>query len=120
LCGAFRITLRCRREIRGSSGVEGRAVRATAGAGGRARERSCWPTGSGARGGSRADVGPQRAPRASTGGAPRCQMNRGAITSVIVLSNLISTCRLGPAVSLRSEEHTSELQSLAYLVCRLL
>src|SRR2546425_7249292 len=25
-----------------------------------------------------------------------------------------------PSVSLRSEEHTSELQSLAYLVCRLL
>src|SRR2546425_5116091 len=28
--------------------------------------------------------------------------------------------RLGPARELRSEEHTSELQSLAYLVCRLL
>src|SRR5687767_15324645 len=26
----------------------------------------------------------------------------------------------GPGLSLRSEEHTSELQSLAYLVCRLL
>src|SRR2546425_2110577 len=28
--------------------------------------------------------------------------------------------RVGAAVALRSEEHTSELQSLAYLVCRLL
>src|SRR2546425_9488374 len=28
--------------------------------------------------------------------------------------------RSPPCVSLRSEEHTSELQSLAYLVCRLL
>src|SRR3989441_6232308 len=27
---------------------------------------------------------------------------------------------LGPTVQARSEEHTSELQSLAYLVCRLL
>src|SRR5205823_15118874 len=27
---------------------------------------------------------------------------------------------IGPAVAVRSEEHTSELQSLAYLVCRLL
>src|SRR2546425_9243689 len=26
----------------------------------------------------------------------------------------------GPAIGVRSEEHTSELQSLAYLVCRLL
>src|SRR5687767_15637982 len=28
--------------------------------------------------------------------------------------------RIAPGVHLRSEEHTSELQSLAYLVCRLL
>ena len=27
---------------------------------------------------------------------------------------------IGPAAAARSEEHTSELQSLAYLVCRLL
>src|SRR2546425_3139485 len=27
---------------------------------------------------------------------------------------------LGPVTNMRSEEHTSELQSLAYLVCRLL
>src|SRR5205823_14170359 len=39
---------------------------------------------------------------------------------------LLDACRLGLAwalghtVSVRSEEHTSELQSLAYLVCRLL
>src|SRR2546423_12025450 len=31
-----------------------------------------------------------------------------------------STCTAPPSSSRRSEEHTSELQSLAYLVCRLL
>src|SRR2546425_5082734 len=31
-----------------------------------------------------------------------------------------SRCRRAPGVTSRSEEHTSELQSLAYLVCRLL
>src|SRR2546425_6914536 len=31
-----------------------------------------------------------------------------------------SRCRAPPRSSRRSEEHTSELQSLAYLVCRLL
>ena len=47
------------------------AVNAAKGAGGRARERSSRPTGSGARGGSRAGVGPQRPQGASTGRAPR-------------------------------------------------
>src|SRR5205823_12064161 len=42
----------------------------------------------------------------STGGAPGCARTR------------LSTCRA--CHSARSEEHTSELQSLAYLVCRLL
>src|SRR3712207_8928059 len=31
-----------------------------------------------------------------------------------------STCSVMPAISTRSEEHTSELQSRQYLVCRLL
>src|SRR2546425_9040556 len=31
-----------------------------------------------------------------------------------------SSCTNGDLLSIRSEEHTSELQSLAYLVCRLL
>src|SRR6266404_7566275 len=31
-----------------------------------------------------------------------------------------AVCEVSCAVKLRSEEHTSELQSLAYLVCRLL
>src|SRR3989442_9301185 len=35
------------------------------------------------------------------------QMNSGAITSVIVLSSLISTCRLGPAVSLNGSPTVS-------------
>src|SRR5437870_589385 len=34
-------------------------------------------------------------------------MNNGAITSVIVLSSLISTCRLGPAVSLNGSPTVS-------------
>src|SRR3989441_8961323 len=32
----------------------------------------------------------------------------------------IGTCTVPPSRAYRSEEHTSELQSLAYLVCRLL
>ncbi len=49
------------------------AVKDTNEGGGRPRERSRRPTASGARGGSRAGLGPQRAakPRASTGRAPR-------------------------------------------------
>src|SRR6478736_100277 len=38
---------------------------------------------------------------------PQDQMNSGAITSVIVLSSLISTCRLGPAVSLNGSPTVS-------------
>src|SRR2546425_9235893 len=33
---------------------------------------------------------------------------------------LLDLARPGEAMAMRSEEHTSELQSLAYLVCRLL
>src|SRR6266566_2060004 len=54
------------------------AVNAAKGAGGRARERSSRPTGSGARGGSRAGVGPQRPQGASTGRAPRRDGGGGA------------------------------------------
>src|SRR2546425_9713345 len=37
-----------------------------------------------------------------------------------VARNVLGTRTRASATSLRSEEHTSELQSLAYLVCRLL
>src|SRR6266404_1701739 len=40
-------------------------------------------------------------------GPQMSQMNSGAITSVIVLSSLISTCRLGPAVSLNGSPTVS-------------
>src|SRR5687767_15319985 len=50
-----------------------------------------------------------RIARRADGSTTRCR--RTAHTS--------GECRL-PAAALRSEEHTSELQSLAYLVCRLL
>src|SRR2546423_7392731 len=36
------------------------------------------------------------------------------------LEHLMSVLRANPEKEARSEEHTSELQSLAYLVCRLL
>src|SRR2546425_2089146 len=45
------------------------------------------------------------------------------LTGVFVLANIFSFSRggfLGLLAVARSEEHTSELQSLAYLVCRLL
>src|SRR5687767_15289122 len=50
--------------------------------------------------------------------SPRGAMHRGTTVTV-------DTCGVAPAVQVaaigdRSEEHTSELQSLAYLVCRLL
>src|SRR5687767_15587175 len=35
-------------------------------------------------------------------------------------ADILRLCRAGQFVITRSEEHTSELQSLAYLVCRLL
>src|SRR2546425_4918451 len=47
-------------------------------------------------------------------GAPRCQSSRGQCQEALSVGrSLQCPCR-------RSEEHTSELQSLAYLVCRLL
>src|SRR5687767_15560367 len=51
--------------------------------------------------------------------------SRIASATVIASVSLLSTFTCGPASMVahavrRSEEHTSELQSLAYLVCRLL
>src|SRR6266404_6638558 len=40
--------------------------------------------------------------------------------SISCASDVGAFCSLAPRTPLRSEEHTSELQSLAYLVCRLL
>src|SRR2546423_7908866 len=44
----------------------------------------------------------------------------GAGADVVLLQHLLDRDQVVIAQSLRSEEHTSELQSLAYLVCRLL
>src|SRR5437016_6512074 len=46
-------------------------------------------------------------------------LNRAAIDTPVTDPIVIST-RLGGIVSVRSEEHTSELQSLTNIVCRLL
>src|SRR5687767_15404456 len=43
-----------------------------------------------------------------------------ADTNILNTSNIISNKSHSQAYHTRSEEHTSELQSLAYLVCRLL
>src|SRR2546425_5226943 len=51
----------------------------------------------------------------STAGSPRLPGSVGPIQG-----NLTLLGRQRPAGVVRSEEHTSELQSLAYLVCRLL
>src|SRR5229473_7356955 len=47
------------------------------------------------------------------------EANAAAVTAIDTSSGLPSRRRLHPR-AFRSEEHTSELQSLAYLVCRLL
>src|SRR5205823_12676898 len=46
----------------------------------------------------------------------------GSPMAVSILAEMVADRNLGlrPQAALRSEEHTSELQSLAYLVCRLL
>src|SRR2546425_7827549 len=44
----------------------------------------------------------------------------GEKTTVLVWKLRLQLDRSGRGIDLRSEEHTSELQSLAYLVCRLL
>src|SRR2546423_8907828 len=48
----------------------------------------------------------------------RRQPMRPAILAAVVVS--LAACDGNPKGGTRSEEHTSELQSLAYLVCRLL
>src|SRR2546425_132877 len=60
-----------------------------------------------------------------TGSAPLSVNHQGQFPAVTVSFNLAPGVALGHAVNAikaveRSEEHTSELQSLAYLVCRLL
>src|SRR5207253_7460385 len=42
------------------------------------------------------------------------------VGSVIILFGLVIPPRIGLSMELRSEEHTSELQSRGHLVCRLL
>src|SRR3712207_7979553 len=48
----------------------------------------------------------------------------GELAAIVLLLNLLGTaselCLLAALVEVRSEEHTSELQSRQYLVCRLL
>src|SRR3712207_8445249 len=41
-------------------------------------------------------------------------------TFLFVLSSFFSSTKISPESTVRSEEHTSELQSRQYLVCRLL
>src|SRR5687767_15460134 len=70
---------------------------------------------------------PLRTARAATAENPNRwegRENPKACGSPVRLHRALARCRSGQApqlvVPLRSEEHTSELQSLAYLVCRLL
>src|SRR2546425_7296532 len=49
----------------------------------------------------------------------RCSGPQPAITALIASFSTVATLEPGFGIA-RSEEHTSELQSLAYLVCRLL
>src|SRR2546425_1912109 len=48
------------------------------------------------------------------------ELNAGNIASVEISEKKVRGAFQRPVVVKRSEEHTSELQSLAYLVCRLL
>src|SRR2546425_6541418 len=63
--------------------------------------------------------GGARGPIAKFLDAPRLGRLRAA-TEAIDGDVLFFVCEQRPAADKRSEEHTSELQSLAYLVCRLL
>src|SRR5205823_14869785 len=61
-------------------------------------------------------------PRLGLGGPPGAHAGRPlrCATRKLIQSE-VRACVVKPGISsLRSEEHTSELQSLAYLVCRLL
>src|SRR5687767_15211943 len=85
----------------------------------RSRERDRRPTG------ARVRVSPRRARASARHPSDNLMGETGrrlVYRSALRLLNRAG-CRLvlaGPAIGLRSEEHTSELQSLAYLVCRLL
>src|SRR5205823_14896928 len=62
-----------------------------------------------------------RAPRGRCRGAPPCPHRaRGATTRSAHRAHAEARAPGAPGARARSEEHTSELQSLAYLVCRLL
>src|SRR3989441_8792136 len=50
----------------------------------------------------------------------RARFHAGAPDVLVVKRELLLELRRGELLGERSEEHTSELQSLAYLVCRLL
>src|SRR3989441_12125932 len=67
--------------------------------------------------GQRRDAGGPRADGVARGGAGETDGGRGAAMRLERFT-AIPDVVLGPLA--RSEEHTSELQSLAYLVCRLL
>src|SRR2546425_1522753 len=57
----------------------------------------------------------------NTSSSPGWLRSRSAIASRFMeASSRIAACGQPPVSTPRSEEHTSELQSLAYLVCRLL
>src|SRR5229473_1750019 len=74
-----------------------------------------------------ASVGAQVAITGQGFGAKNVAIAVGDVPAQVVTANGHSATfivpagvKLGPATVTRSEEHTSELQSLAYLVCRLL
>src|SRR2546425_4619761 len=56
----------------------------------------------------------------STGRTPQAKARKAGATPKVMTSANESNCWPKSDVEWRSEEHTSELQSLAYLVCRLL
>src|SRR2546425_6362611 len=67
--------------------------------------------------GPRASVGPAHAAEPSS--AVTCTTMKRAMISVNVKPSVLAANTPAKVIT-RSEEHTSELQSLAYLVCRLL
>src|SRR2546425_7882945 len=79
---------------------------------------SSWATeGSTSRGMPRSRIHSGRPRRRATAGATRSQVTT-ACGAAVELSTMSASAKCSHAS--RSEEHTSELQSLAYLVCRLL
>src|SRR5687767_15740002 len=68
--------------------------------------------------------GPGRAGAGLGEGRAAFSMTDGGTTLTVAVTGLpadaVRSGRVAAALSARSEEHTSELQSLAYLVCRLL